>query len=68
MEGFRTVAYKVKLSLGILDIGDGIRFKGVYKVRKFDGIPDKKYFKIITYQVPVSVFRVHFYGKTPRIP
>jgi hypothetical protein len=38
----------------------------MYQVRELHGIPDKEYFQVISYQIPVSVISVEFYGKTSR--
>src|SRR5690606_39868203 len=67
MHRFRSMTDKVKHSFSILTICYRIRFKCMNKVREFQCVSYKKYLQIVSNQVPVSIFSVHFYSKAPRV-
>src|SRR5690606_31592067 len=66
VHSFRGMADEIELAFRILNIGYWIWFKGVYKIRKLDGIPYKKNLQIVAYQVPVALLGVHFHSKPDR--
>jgi hypothetical protein len=68
VQRFRRIADEIKLAVAILNVSNRIRFEGMDKIRKLQGIPDKENFKVITYQVPVTILRVHLYCKATWIP
>src|SRR4051794_5149302 len=64
MHCLRRIAYEVENALTILAVSHGVGLKSMHQVRKLHSIAYEEHFQVITYQIPISVFRIKFGCKT----
>src|SRR3954447_1979782 len=65
MERFRGTGTKIEKPLAVLDICNWVRFKRMDHVRELNRIANEKNLQVITDEIPVTVFRIKLYCKSP---